>query len=314
MSRLYIIGNGFDLYHGVKSSYGDFDAYVARNFPCIYQRMGEYLSCKKDALWSDFEISLQDFKLYELARNNDFFRAYDPNELNIRLEEYGNDYLDVFASWVISLQTEFQTVEKKLPLEKDDYYITFNYTDYLESSYEIPSCKVVNINNKVNDNQRPCVGHTLSNEKYDDVACDLRVRLHNETDCPKEKIDDLTSNLTNFLRRMSKNPESQCLSTNVRGLLEQANISSVFVLGHSLSLVDREYFKIIRECMNADAKWYVSYYVQECYQNNEVYIQMKKKDTECSLKNLLQDKSVNCEAIQFIELEHIVGNKQEENL
>lgn len=93
-----------------------------------------------------------------------------------------------------------------------------------------------------------------------------------------------------------------------------ANISSVFVLGHSLSPVDREYFKIIKECVNVDAEWYVSYHVQECYQKNELYIQMKKKDTECSLKYLLQDKSVNCEAIQFIELEHIVGNEQEENL
>lgn len=309
MSKLFIIGNGFDLYHGVKSSYGAFDSFVSRNFTCDYHRMGKYLSCEKDGLWSDFEASLGKIKLFELAKNNDFFRNYDRIDLENELDRLASDYKWIFTLWIRDVQKEFEKVEPKLSLGKDDYYITFNYTDYLEKSYGIPSNKVLYVNNKINEGQVPCVGHVTSEAEYNEVEKDLECKFRERGICATDSMQDCISSLRNFLNALSKNPESQCLSTGVDEFLKNINVESVFVLGHSLSIIDRDYFKIIKKHISDEKKWYVSYYVPECYRKNEWYIQLKKSDTVCSLKNLLQNKEVKCEAIQLDELNAIVANE-----
>ena len=54
--RLYIIGNGFDIFHGVKSKYSDFKDYVEQNDYDLFEALEEYFNT--DELWSDFEETL----------------------------------------------------------------------------------------------------------------------------------------------------------------------------------------------------------------------------------------------------------------
>jgi hypothetical protein len=55
--RLIIIGNGFDLYHGIKSSYYNFKEYLYNN-----SHINFLISIEKyipsDELWSNFEQAL----------------------------------------------------------------------------------------------------------------------------------------------------------------------------------------------------------------------------------------------------------------
>lgn len=53
---LYLIGNGFDLHHGVQSSYGAFRDWLQKH---DYETYNIYQSvCNYDALWSDFETGM----------------------------------------------------------------------------------------------------------------------------------------------------------------------------------------------------------------------------------------------------------------
>ena len=55
-SVLYIIGIGFDLFHGVKSSYGSFRKWLQTHDYDTYQTYETV--CDYDALWSDFETGM----------------------------------------------------------------------------------------------------------------------------------------------------------------------------------------------------------------------------------------------------------------
>ena len=48
---LYIIGNGFDLAHGIKSKYSDFRDFLASNQLELYQGLQEFFD--EDYLWSN---------------------------------------------------------------------------------------------------------------------------------------------------------------------------------------------------------------------------------------------------------------------
>lgn len=50
---LYVIGNGFDCHHGVKSSYCHFRDWLQKNNSELFNLYETV--CEYDALWSDFE-------------------------------------------------------------------------------------------------------------------------------------------------------------------------------------------------------------------------------------------------------------------
>ena len=79
---LVIIGNGFDLMHGVKSSYWEFQKTIGKNSPLRFY-METYLDTSD--LWSNLEDSLGRLN-YSMFLNPDIidmwldnFGAYDPN-------------------------------------------------------------------------------------------------------------------------------------------------------------------------------------------------------------------------------------------
>ena len=53
---LYMIGNGFDRHHDVRSSYQDFANWLKRNNLVLYEKLSEV--CKVDFLWKEFERAL----------------------------------------------------------------------------------------------------------------------------------------------------------------------------------------------------------------------------------------------------------------
>ena len=53
---LYIIGNGFDLHHGVMSSYKSFAMWLQRKNRALYEKLNNV--CRVESLWRDFEGAL----------------------------------------------------------------------------------------------------------------------------------------------------------------------------------------------------------------------------------------------------------------
>ena len=77
MSKLYIIGNGFDIKHGLPSRYSDFAMYCEQNFGDLYERINKLftkISKDKDSLWSNFKHALglpDESVLQEYQRTHD---------------------------------------------------------------------------------------------------------------------------------------------------------------------------------------------------------------------------------------------------
>lgn len=57
--KLYIIGNGFDMAHGLKTSYGVFDKYIREYHEDWHQILGAmYKKNDPNWLWKDYERNL----------------------------------------------------------------------------------------------------------------------------------------------------------------------------------------------------------------------------------------------------------------
>lgn len=57
LKTLYIIGNGFDLHHGIKSRYADFRKYCEEQDEEMVKRLKMFHE-NPEKLWSDFEAEM----------------------------------------------------------------------------------------------------------------------------------------------------------------------------------------------------------------------------------------------------------------
>lgn len=175
MSKLFIIGNGFDLSHGLKTRYEDFHRYLKHRFPDSIEdqivipdrqigRHGEerydedevvsllrYLiseSVNWGDRWGDVEAALGSLNLTECFE--DLSRSVDKEgDLNLTHQQYNNQdrateltgavprITDYFTDWIETV--EINGVPKRdfqgIMDPKNDLFLSFNYTDTLETLY-----------------------------------------------------------------------------------------------------------------------------------------------------------------------------------
>lgn len=155
-NALYIIGNGFDLAHGMPTRYGDFKRWLIENGRIdVIHELESAFPVQKDnefLLWSDFEKALglydinkvvnwswDDLYLTEFSIGGQIFGAPD-FFLNTQIPDILNE---AFTKWSHSIP--LATTPINFHLEKDAYYLTFNYTDTLEVLYGIPQNHILHI-------------------------------------------------------------------------------------------------------------------------------------------------------------------------
>ena len=147
---MYIIGNGFDLYHGLPTSYGHFRDYVKEHDNELAELVEKFYFYKKDSdFWSDFEENLGNFDddmLREYGLNyleeygsekwRDAFHHDYQYELDRKIDRITQGIKESFCNWLSQLSFD-GLVKKAIPIERDAYYLTFNYTRTLEKIYDI---------------------------------------------------------------------------------------------------------------------------------------------------------------------------------
>ena len=155
-STLFIIGNGFDIMHGVPSKYSNFrDSMGKRNH--LRCTLETYI--KSDSLWCDFEEALAHIDGATLLGNVDMWMdimgAYEPDALAADFcaaYEYATEpaqeiTLELptrFRKWVETLKPTKPPFMKELLLN-EAMYLNFNYTEFLETMYSIPSNNITYI-------------------------------------------------------------------------------------------------------------------------------------------------------------------------
>lgn len=176
MSKLFIIGNGFDLAHGLPTEYGDFHRYLQETYPDADEENasvpwattghhGEefydenevvgYLMCllsrTAEENWSDFENALGylDFS-YDLFDPSEFtdrdgepnyaHTAYNNEDTASQLAGCVPQILDLFSEWVETIDIDGASPMaefQRLINPSHDLFLNFNYTQTLEKLYGI---------------------------------------------------------------------------------------------------------------------------------------------------------------------------------
>lgn len=246
MAKLYILGNGFDLAHGLKTKYSDFgdwllkknfEAYILINF---YSIIGVY-SEKLEGNWGNIENALN-LNYEELEKINDFFSK--GSLLSISHQTYFmmssifdqiiRVFKDDFREWVEEIEKQINNkkseIKKIFNFSKDDKFISFNYTSTLQTVYEIADANIRQIHGKISSRENIIFGTEKNN---------------------KSNVTNLNSYKHTYTSIFSK--ESKRIATNViDNLLSDwcKNIEEVIIYGCTFGKEngDIEYFKGFCEC------------------------------------------------------------------
>lgn len=252
--KLFVIGNGFDLDHGLNTQYKDFKKYLRLNYdvkgfiqPPTYH--GESLSIEEaanfiysvidsvacDENWSDLEESLGrldysewinhiDFELssksiFEIIRNNQE-NVYYYSSLIDRLQELISEWLEYTCDNSITLKFKYKKV-----FSNDSLFLTFNYTDTLEKLYHIPEQNICHIHGMIY--QDLIIGHGDKNSK-----------LSNEFTIG---VDEEINSVHQFLYKNTNK-----IIKNYKTFFDKlSNIDEIYFIGWSFSDIDIEYLNHI---------------------------------------------------------------------
>jgi len=264
---LFVIGNGFDLYHGVRSGYHDFHEWLMSNRDWRRFEAIERHFVGID-LWSNLEENLGKFDCegcgadWSLATPCAVFIngqvACTVRELNedfdAQLGEWREEMLYGLSEWIKTLRHAGES--PKLPIVVSDaQYLSFNYTRTLEDYYGIDPCKVRHVHGLVGL-PWDCLqlGHDFMAENVlDEGAGNYIPEVFDEDRVtPVQQLND-------HVRKWRK-PVQELIQFNAdfwEGLRE---VSKVVVLGFSMGRVDAPYIRKIVSVVRQDAVWFCSWY------------------------------------------------------
>lgn len=274
---LYVIGNGFDLHHGVMSSYKAFRYWLEKHHKKLFCRLEK--ACRVNFLWSEFEralgyVSREEFLLSGMAW---LPHNWDPNrdsysELFFAEDMARNsgdfflrDIQECFREWVLSIKWYPEYNQKKIMIDTEARFITFNYTPFLETQYGIPKENILYIHGKRADKLNPpLIGHDGSDTFVDwfkTKECKKWKRYYKGKYSLLPEVEMLTESVESFYSESEK-PVSSIICKFKEFFDDLYDVEHIYVLGHSLGNVDMPYFKKISKSNDFPAKinWHISYY------------------------------------------------------
>ncbi len=264
IKHLYLIGNGFDVFTGLKTRYLDFRWWLENHYIFVYDALNDIYGSDGE-WWYDFEsqlgkLNIENYiadytprykSIEDLSKSIKEKREFEnknslphnvlfSNRCSSRLEGLLDILHYCFEKWVQSVQ-KFKNW-KITHLEVDNsYFINFNYTDTLEILYKIPEERVLHIHGRASKHENLIFGHNMH------LFGNLKSGHEEEM-------------VAEILNRYEKNPFKHIpdgLSQIIR------NVCNVHVLGLSLSAVDIPYLEWVLENTPADCKWQISWYTKD---------------------------------------------------
>lgn len=286
--KLFVIGNGFDISHGIPCGYANFYDYLKENKVDTLNVMEKFYNVDSSSdLWSDFENSLEANIIYdeltEIIFENvpnvasDDFSDSSWYDAQISIKQECDELLKSirygFEEWIASLNT-FK-INKVYKLDRSACYITFNYTDLLERKYNISPSNILHIHNKVGEEL--IFGHGKSSADfkvrqalYGDENAFLNIdengNIESSSVVGHERFAE--NAVLTFYDKMRKKTEDviQQHSSFFKSISE---VDEVLILGHSYNEIDLPYYEKIAESVDKKARWILYYYSEKDKENAE---------------------------------------------
>ena len=291
---LYIIGNGFDRHHDVESGYNSFRDWLKRNDTELYDVYSSV--CRYDALWSDFEnglayvdrdyfINFAEAFLPDYSKDPDDWQMADillaGDWARDKAYELISDLKTAFYKWIKSLKAPKSYESKKVFLDFDARYLTFNYTDFLESKYGIDPANIKYIHgNRLYGKNSLVVGHGGDDKafdkwwnakQYDKPRYGRKGKRFFKRDhawktyrSQLPEYEGIAEGVQEYYEE-SRKPVERIIRDNEAYFSDLYDVETIYVLGFSFNPIDIPYIRKIIECNDApeSIRWNVSHYNDE---------------------------------------------------
>lgn len=274
--NLYILGNGFDVAHGLQTSYRNFRSYLQRKHPSLLHRMREFYDVEIGSdLWKTFEFELGKMEtshieeqFYEPNYSSDEFRDgdYDDNAILVENEiDFIEDLKQAFSEWISSVGGGV-IIEPKLAFSFPAKFITFNYTFTLEEVYGISEDDILHIHGSIG--QDLVFGHDVDVSNWKKLKMfgpqpdelDEAYESEREVDYAVERGYDVLGFMFYRLCKKVDRNLAKCDSF----ISNLHDIRKVVVLGATLANGDDTYLRSLNNRLSlADCEWNVYYFKEE---------------------------------------------------
>lgn len=302
MKQLYIIGNGFDIHHIIPSRYSNYREWLEENDADLLERLRNYYNVDDKEWWNQFEIELghPDMSEYidETAFENqpdfgsDEFRDSDYHAGQyVAEDEIGSLVYDIkstFTDWVESLPNPASG--KKIKLDKEDaFFINFNYTDTLQTLYNVLPSDILYIHGNVGMGTELVLGH---NRPYGELDTEFAPDLPEPPDDLDgvglaEWYDENSDNGEDYIHQSVRGEVTSqvhnlrkdtgnIIKMNKKAFEALKNVEQVYIYGLSFSPVDEPYLDEVLSKVNKETtKWTVSYYSPDDKETAKQYFDKK---------------------------------------
>ncbi|RTE88967.1 bacteriophage abortive infection AbiH family protein [Bradyrhizobium sp. LVM 105] len=267
---LYIIGNGFDLYHGIPSSYKAFGEYVRRSDAKTYEVVDKYFAMDAQ-FWAEFEDRLASFdsdSLIEDASNflvgygaDDWSDAYHHDyqyEIQQAVEAISTTLRLRFAEWIRQLPVPFafEFSGQRVPVDPSAIFLNFNYTPSLQRLYGVPDSNVLHIHGAAaNPTETLVLGHGWQPDPNPDPY-----RFERDPEDADMRVVEGQGIVDDYFRDTFK-PTAKVIEKNAVFFAGLSDVDRIVVMGHSVSEVDHPYFEEVIARIDVNrVRWKVSYY------------------------------------------------------
>lgn len=258
IDTLIIVGNGFDIWQGLYTDYGEFEKYYLANRDRILQKLGltkswsithaDYTSesfsdvemiygnpFDPGELDSDFWYTFEDsLRRIDSEQLNLFFGKEDDNldDLSISITNAQAILREAFCDWISTIQVNEK--ETGFHFGPNCFFINFNYTDTLEKRFGIPQDRIFHIHGEASQKDSIIFGHSLHPQLPVEFLNELGGRFRGLYLIEKLLYETDKHAYIHYLELLV------CLAA--RGI-KLSGIKQIYVLGHSFGPADFEYFK-----------------------------------------------------------------------
>lgn len=272
-STLYVIGNGFDQRHGLKSSYGEYHEYVHNNTPNVEDFLYQYFFLKEKLYikdekywWCNFENDLASFDAEQFYSDHDnvsegFWDQENPSwsdyngvedEIVEESKKMCSEIRESFWYWINDI-SETEIEQRNMHFEKDALFLSFNYTSTLEKVYNVPN--VFHIHGYIGDDNEENIvfGHGMG------VSEGEIPELDENGESNRIPSSDAKAASHSLFYQFQK-PVKDIIDSNQSFFDSLKYVEKVVVLGHSLNEIDMPYICKIINSISGGSTWTIVCY------------------------------------------------------
>lgn len=267
MDKLLIVGNGFDLHHGMKTNYINYRQFLIENGHKNLVECFEIIDemCP-DLMWNKLEeyigtLSYENAYCYLLDYSSDEWRDSAHHDFQYEIQkmtQYWPGLKDYLNEWIMTIRYTSKD-ERLVNIVNSSYILSFNYTNTLEKLYDVPKEKIVYLHGDASTNKELILGHRSDDwyPEWDRNNQDEDIRLLEASEIMDSHFENTRKDIEQII-------------TQNKSFFNMNNFKEIYVIGLSYNDVDKMYLDKIAE-NNPEAKWFFNWYSSDDYKSIDAY-------------------------------------------